>query len=152
MDSQQNRMKVNFKTIKHGTDEWHTAVKLREKILREPLGQSFTAEELAIEKDHIQVVGRIGEEIVSTAVLVPEVDSLKMQRVVVKENLQNSEIGSNMMIFCEELAKPLGMKFIYCHARDTAVNFYLKNDYNSQGDYFDEDEIPHLKMIKFIGS
>lgn len=145
-------MKISFKTIKHGTTEWRNAVALREKILRQPSGQSFTTEELAAEKDHIQVVGVIGAEIVSTAVLLSEGDYLKMQRVVVKENLQNSEIGSNMMVFCEDLAKTLGMKSIYCHARDTAVNFYIKNGYYSQGDYFAEDGIPHLKMIKFIGN
>jgi predicted GNAT family N-acyltransferase len=37
---------------------------------------------------------------------------------------------------------------IYCHARDSAVSFYLKNRYMAEGDYFDEDTIPHLKMRK----
>jgi predicted GNAT family N-acyltransferase len=37
---------------------------------------------------------------------------------------------------------------MYCHARDSAVNFYLKNGYTGIGNYFNEDGIPHLKMRK----
>lgn len=73
-----------------------------------------------------------------------------MQRVVVKEDLVNTGIGSKMMAFCEDLAKKHGFKTIYCHARDSAVSFYLKNGYLAEGDYFDEDTIPHLKMRKTL--
>ena len=73
-----------------------------------------------------------------------------MQRVVVAEDLRSGEIGSNMMAFCEDFALANNYMELYCHARDTAVNFYLKNGYSSEGDYFDEDGIPHLKMIKAL--
>ena len=73
-----------------------------------------------------------------------------MQRVVVKEDLVNTGIGSKMMAFCEDRAKKHGFKTIYCHARNSALNFYLKNGYVTEGDYFDEDTIPHLKMRKVL--
>ena len=68
--------------------------------------------------------------------------------MVVSESLRNRNIGSRMMEFCESLATERGVKFMYCHARDSAVNFYSQNNYSKEGDYFDEDGIPHLKMIK----
>ena len=73
-----------------------------------------------------------------------------MQRVAIDSNVQNSGIGSKMMKFCEEQALILGFKEIYCHARDGAVNFYLKNGYSPEGDYFIEDSIPHLTLRKAI--
>jgi predicted GNAT family N-acyltransferase len=141
-------MKTIFKEINYGGPEWTSAVKLRESILREPLGSWFTNEELAEEKDHFQIAGFLDHSIVATAVLVPEGNRMKMQRVVVKEDLRNLNIGSEMMRFCEQFGSDKHVAEMYCHARDTAVNFYLKNGYEGEGDYFDEDGIPHLKMSK----
>ena len=57
-----------------------------------------------------------------------------------------------MIKFCENYARQNGFKSIYCHARDTAVNFYLKNKYIAEGEYFEEDTIhncPKLKRLNF---
>lgn len=124
------------------------AVNLREKILREPLGKNFTEHELEEEKNHIHIAGFLDSALVATAVLVPEEEKMKMQRVVVLERHRNKEIGSKMVTFCEKLAIDKGFKFMYCHARDSAVNFYSKNKFKKEGHYFDEDGIPHLKMKK----
>ncbi len=139
---------VVFKIIEHGTAEYKSAVSLRERILRAPFGLSFSEAELLAEKSHIQIVGLNDTEVIATAVLLPEGQHCKMQRVVVKEDLVSTGIGSKMMAFCEDLAKKHGFKTIYCHARDSAVSFYLKNGYVAEGDYFNEDTIPHLKMRK----
>lgn len=139
---------MTFKEISYESPDWVNAVRLREKILREPLGSKFTEKELQEEENHIQIAGFWENELIATAVLVPENDHIKMQRVAVLEAFRNRNIGSQMMSFCENLAAEKGFKFIYCHARDTAVNFYSKNKYEKEGDYFNEDEIPHLKMKK----
>lgn len=75
---------------------------------------------------------------------------MKMQRVASKAQFQGKGIGSALMRFCEEYAKKHGFKSIYCHARGTAVRFYLKNQYELEGEPFDEDGIPHRKMRKII--
>lgn len=143
-------MKVTFKLVDHGSEAWKSAVQLREAVLRKPLGSYFTAEELEEEKNHIQIVGLLDTEIVATSVLVPENQSMKMQRVVVKDELRSSGIGSEMMSFCEKISRENGKYSIFCHARDTAVNFYLNNNYRIEGEYFPEDGIPHVKMVKQI--
>ncbi len=140
--------KTTFEVIPYNSTAWINAVKLREKILREPLASSFTRQELEEEEHHIQIAGFSAGTIIATAVLVAEGDKMKMQRVVVAETLRGLNIGSAMMTFCEKLAADQKCKLIYCHARHSAVNFYLKNGYEGVGDYFEEDGIPHLKMSK----
>ncbi len=140
----------NFKIINHGSPEYEVAVKLREGILRKPLGLTFLPEELEAEKDHIQVIGLQSDKVISTAVLAPEGNDYKMQRVAVQQDLQDSGIGSKMMEFCEEYARNQGIRSIYCHSRDSAVNFYLKNGWVAEGKYFYESTIPHLKMRKVL--
>ena len=139
---------TTFKKIKYKSPDWTIAVRLREKILREPLGSKFSDKELEEERDHIQIAGFLEDKLIATAVLVPEGREMKMQRVVVLDNLRNKNIGSKMMEYCESLASDMGINVMYCHARDSAVNFYSRNNYEKEGEYFDEDGIPHLKMIK----
>ncbi len=142
------KKRMTFKEIAYKSEDWEKAVRLREKILREPLGSRFTEAELEEEKNHIQIAGFLGDELLATAVLVPEANKMKMQRVVVASAFQNRQMGSKMMQFCEKVALDKNAESIFCHARDTAVNFYVKNHYEREGDYFDEDGIPHLKMTK----
>lgn len=139
---------IEFKVIEYQSKDWELALQLREAVLRAPLGAIFTKDELIEEAAHIQIAGFKEEKLVACAVLVPEGPALKMQRVAVDEQLRNQAIGSKMMAFCEAWATERNIEWIYCHARDSAVNFYLNNDYQPEGDYFDEDGIPHLKMKK----
>lgn len=73
-----------------------------------------------------------------------------MQCVAVREDLQNQGIASAMMAFYEEYALNNGFKEVYCYARSFSVPFYLKNKYEPEGVYFNEDTIPHLKMRKVL--
>lgn len=135
--------KIIFKVVDFGSDDYKKSVSLREEILRKPLGLTFTLEELELEKEHIHIAGFLGQELCATAVLVPEGNTTKMQRVATKASFQNKGIGSLMMAFCEEYAREQGYHSVYCHARGSAIPFYLKNQYSLEGDSFDEDSIPH---------
>jgi dihydrofolate reductase/predicted GNAT family N-acyltransferase len=142
--------KIHFKIIDYGSDDYKKAVALREEILRKPLGLFFTKEELEMEKEHVHIAGFLGQEMCATAVLVPDGEEMKMQRVALKASFQGKGIGSSLMRFCEEYAVKHGFKSIYCHARGTAIQFYQKNQYVLEGKPFDEDGIPHRKMRKTI--
>lgn len=143
-------LNISFRIISYQSIKYKKAVALREEVLRKPLGLIFQPEELALEKVHIHVAGFKDDELICSAVLVPEGEFCKMQRVVVKEALQNQGIGSKMLNFCEAHAKQCNFKLLYCHARDKAVPFYLKHGYIPEGPYFNEDTIPHLKMQKIL--
>lgn len=101
---------ITFKIIEHDSSDYKSAVTLREDILRKPLGLTFSAQELAQEKTHIHIAGFINNEVISTAVLVPDGNVLKMQRVAVREDLQRKGIASSMITFCEDYARTHGFK------------------------------------------
>lgn len=142
--------KIYFKLVDYASEDYKKAVSLREKILRKPLGLFFTKEELEQEKEYIHIAGFLGQEMCATAMLVPEGDKIKMQRVASKSQFQGKGVGSALLHFCEEYAKKHGFQSIYCHARDTAIPFYLKNQYELEGELFNENSIPHCKMKKLI--
>ncbi len=141
-----------FKFVSYPSQDYPGAVALCEEVLRKPLGLNFSPDEAEEEKNYVRVAGFLGEELCATAMLVQEGDVFKMQRVAVKQDLQNKGIGSQLLKFCEDFAAQNSAKMIYCHARDSsgrsAVNFYLKNEYFCEDEEIIEDGIAHKFMWK----
>lgn len=139
-----------FREVAYHSPEWFRAVELREDILRKPMGLSFSKEELNEEEHHFHIAGFVNGELIATAVMAPDKNAFKMQRVAVHEDHRGHHVGTSLVEFCELFARNHGVHSVFCHARDSAIEFYLKNLYRMEGDYFDEDGIPHVKMIKSL--
>ena len=146
-------MSITFKLVAHGDDDYVACVKLREDILRIPLGLTFTEEEMAAENGQIHVAGIDVDGVVcATCALVPkDGETLKMQRVAVAEGRQGQGLGGGLASFCHSFAREKGYAQIVAHARHTAVPFYLKHGYVTQGEPFDEQGIPHILVVREIG-
>ena len=140
---------MGLKQIDHGTKEYLQMVKLRNEILRQPLGLTFTPEELTKEKEDI-LIGAFDEDQMLACCMLTKEDknSLRLRQMAVQNNLQGKGIGASMMNFAEILARDKGFKKLIMHARETAVGFYEKLGYKVVGDKFTEVTIPHYVMEK----
>jgi predicted GNAT family N-acyltransferase len=138
--------------IDHGTPEYKKMVKLRDDILRKPLGLSFTADELAREKDDI-LLGAFDEEELLACCILTKVDdkTLKLRQMAVQNNLQGKGIGASIMSYAETITRDKGYKNLVMHARNTAMGFYEKLGYKIKGDEFIEVNVPHHLMEKQLG-
>ena len=126
-------------------------VKLRNDILRQPLGLSFDEEELAREKEDI-LIGAFDDDEMLACCLLTKTDnhSLRLRQMAVQNNLQGKGIGASMMNFAETIARDKGYKRLLMHARKTALGFYEKLGYRVVGDEFTEVTIPHYVMEKYL--
>lgn len=145
-----SRSALSFSFLSHGREAYQESVRLRADILRKPLGLAFSPEEGEQEKHHLHVGGFWEGDLVATAILVPEGRALKMRQVAIKESFQHQGMGRELLAFCENYGRKEGFSTIYCHARKTAVQFYLKNKYTSEGKPFIEIALPHIKMKKIL--
>jgi predicted GNAT family N-acyltransferase len=138
-----------LKQIDHGTPEYKKMVKLRDEILRKPLGLVFSPEELHKEKDDI-LIGAFDEDEILACCMLSKVDqqTLKLRQMAVQNNLQGKGIGASLMNFAETLARDKGYKKLMMHARNTAIGFYEKFGYKVKGDEFIEVNVPHHVMEK----
>ena len=140
-----------LKQIDHGTMEYQQMVKLRYDILRQPLGLSFTTDELSREKEDILIGAFDEEEMLACCMLTKSGhNSVRLRQMAVQNNLQGKGIGASMMNFAEILARDKGYKKLIMHARETAVGFYEKLGYKVVGDKFIEVTIPHYVMEKSL--
>ncbi len=138
-----------LKQIDHGTKEYLQMIKLRKEILRQPLGLSYTPDELAGEKEDI-LIGAFDDDDMLACCLMTKVDNkcLRLRQMAVQNNLQGKGIGASMMNFAELVARDKGFKKLIMHARKTALGFYEKLGYKVVGDEFIEVTIPHVVMEK----
>ena len=138
-----------LKIIDHGSKQYQQMVRLRDDVLRKPLGLSFTQEELEKEKDHLLIGAYEDDKLLACCMLVEE-DSrtVRLRQMAVLNDLQGKGIGKALMIFAENLARDRGYKKITMHARKNAVGFYEKMGYIRVGDEFEEITIPHYLMEK----
>lgn len=138
-----------LKIIDHGTPEYEQMVKLRDEILRKPLGLHFTPEELEKEKDNLLIAAYEDEQMLGCAMLVEEdPETVRLRQMAVPQNLQGKGIGRALMNFAENLARDRGYKKITMHARKNAAGFYEKMGYKKVGGEFMEITIPHFLMEK----
>jgi predicted GNAT family N-acyltransferase len=144
-------MKIHIIPFDFGTPEYDESVRLRDEILRKPLGLEYSAGQLAAEYNDLHL-GAYNEnlELLGSLILTSSEDNkwYKMRQVAVKAQLQGHGVGRALVMYCHLIASQEGKEGIYCHARQTAVPFYEKLGYVIEGEVFYEVNIPHLKMRK----
>jgi GNAT superfamily N-acetyltransferase len=138
-----------LKIIDHGSKEYQKMIKLREDILRKPLGLTFDPAELEEEKENMLIGAFEDEKMLGCCMLVEEKPgTVRLRQMAVLNDLQGKGIGRALMNFAENLARDGGYKILSMHARKNSIGFYEKMGYNIKGDEFIEITIPHYIMEK----
>ena len=141
---------IEYNEILFGTPDFDEALKLRYEVLRKPLDMDFVAEDIAKEYIEHCCIATHNARIVGVIQLKIEGDKAKMRQVAVDPSLQNQGIGQGLVDYVEKRARELGCSSIFCHARDTAVPFYLKLNYEISKEPFEEVGIMHRYMSKIL--
>ncbi len=138
-----------LKILDHGSIEYRQMVKLRDDILRKPLGLGFTPQELENEKENMLIGAFEDEDMLGCCMLVEEnPNTVRLRQMAVLNDLQGKGIGRALMNFAENIARDRGYKILSMHARKNAVGFYEKMGYKVASDEFTEITLPHFVMEK----
>ena len=126
------------------TPAYDEAVRLRDAVLRRPLGLSIADDDLTQEFKQVHLGVWQQGRLVATASLVPNGTSLKMRQVAVAEEARGQGVGKALTKACEAYAQRTGVARLYCHARLTAKPFYIQCGWQPVGEQFEEVGIPHV--------
>jgi GNAT superfamily N-acetyltransferase len=140
-----------LKIIDYGSPEYQQMVKLRDAVLRKPLGLTFTQDDLESEKDNILIAAFEEERMLGCCMLVEErPDIVRLRQMAVLNALQGKGVGRALINFAENIARDRGYKIVKMHARNNSIGFYEKVGYKKKGDEFIEVTIPHYVMEKML--
>jgi GNAT superfamily N-acetyltransferase len=138
-----------LKILDHGSNEYRQMIKLRDDILRKPLGLGFTPQELENEKDNMLIGAFEDDDMLGCCMLVEEnPETVRLRQMAVLNDLQGKGIGRALMNFAENLARDRGYKKMSMHARKNSIGFYEKMGYKVASNEFTEITIPHYVMEK----
>jgi len=144
-------LKMNNSIISYDSPEYREMLALRYKILREPLGLTFSESDLQREKDDIFIACSENGCIIGCCILVHISDeAVKLRQMAVDNGWQGKNVGKKIVLFAEQYAVEHGYKTIQLHARKTVAAFYAKCGYTLSGDEFLEVGIPHYYMEKRV--
>lgn len=143
---------MSCRVIDHHSPDYFRAVQLRREVLRFPLGMDYTPEQLAKEDDSTHFILELDGNVVASAMATRYDDrTVKVRQVAVDPAMQGKGLGREIMFFAEDWARSQGYTEAMLHARQVAVDFYLRIGYEIFDEPFEEVGIPHRKMRKHIG-
>jgi N-acetylglutamate synthase-like GNAT family acetyltransferase len=119
---------------------------LRNEVLLRPIGlpdygwehNDKEAAHFVAVKDHI-VVGCV-------LLVKRENNRAQLMQMAVKEEFQSTGVGKKLLQKLIENAKNQNIKEVYCHARENAIPFYLKNNFKIYDKPFVEVGVVHNYM------
>lgn len=74
----------------------------------------------------------------------------KMERICVLAAYRKYGVGVKIMEALEQLARDKGLKKAKLHAQTQAEGFYRRVGYEMFGEPFEEENIPHIAMMKAL--
>lgn len=144
---------ADLRLIPFGGPEYRAMVRLREQVLRQPLGLVFSPSELLREQEDLLLAcftdeGQ-GPELAGCCILSPQKEGqIRLRQMAVRSSLRGRGLGRSLLAFAEETARLRNFQLLNLHARQEALGFYLRQGYELRGFPFLELGIPHREMLK----
>lgn len=87
------------------------------------------------------------QEVIGTGRLIMIGDVAKIGRLSILKSRRAEGFGKAILRQLIETGKEKGVQEFILHAQVHAIDFYLREGFQAEGDFFDEVDIPHQKMV-----
>lgn len=135
--------------IQFSSEEYHSCLDLRYRVLRVPLGLEWTEDEMEADRND-RHFALILDEGVRACLTIHRLDPgrVKLRQMAVDSDFQGKGVGRKLVTCVENLLRKEGIKRVELHAREEVIGFYLSLGYQKVGARFKEVGIPHFKTFK----
>jgi N-acetylglutamate synthase-like GNAT family acetyltransferase len=142
-------MAVHLQQIEVGSALHASEQRLRDAVLRKPLGRALAETEHARDHTGVHFAAVEEGEVIGCVGLYPHSEGvLRLRQMAINPTRQGEGLGARLIAFAEDWARGQGVGEIEMHARVSAVRFYERCGYASEGEAFEEITIPHIVMRK----
>jgi predicted GNAT family N-acyltransferase len=143
---------MRLEQIPYGSPLYEEACRLRDSVLRIPIGLRLSETDTVGEETQLHAVARDDEgTIVGTVILKPlTAQHMKLRQMAVSQAVQGQGVGAKLVHFAEALARHHFFTSMECNARVYAVGFYQKLGYRTEGEEFIEVGLPTIRMTKLL--
>lgn len=140
---------MNIESIEFASTRYTEALALRNQVLRQPLGLSLENEDLSQEHSFQHFGVFENSTLIACIVAVPLTPSkIKLKQMAVLPAFQGRGIGAALVLEVETRLKNEGVRECILAARESALGFYQKLGYRTQGNAFIQVGLKHFTMSK----
>src|SRR5262249_48612025 len=132
-----------------GSDLYRQCVRLREAVLRRPLGLTIAREELADDTPRQHFCALSYGAVVGSVSLKPlDESTLQLKQMAVAEERRGEGVGAHLLAHAEAWGSSGGFFLMVLNARIALEGFYARYGYQALGKPFQENTVPHIRMTK----
>lgn len=140
---------IVIKKISTDSKEYNSSLKLRDIVLRKPIGLSIEDDDLSQESLAEHFVAVKNREVIGTLFLTPtSQQAYQMKQVAVHPDYQGQSIGKQVIAAAEKWGRENKVNKIWLHARINAWPFYQKQGYEFISEEYTQVGIVHKTMEK----
>jgi GNAT superfamily N-acetyltransferase len=139
---------LEIRQIEAGSELHRQELWLRGEVLRKPLGMAPETAVTPLDDEAIRFVALVDGDVVGCVLLHVRGTQGKLFQMGVLPEHQGKGIGRALVGALEDQARRMGLKRVFCHARETALEFYLALGYWIAGEPFQEIGIDHFRTEK----
>ncbi len=142
---------MHFMQTHYGSAHYQQSIRLRNDVLRVPLGLTLSDEDIAEDGERLHFVALKKDIVVATLSMMPlTTDTIKLRQMAVAAEFRGKGIGQQLVLYAEDAIQKLGFRMVEMAARDIAIPFYQKLGYRTYGAPFIDVSVPHIMMSKVL--
>jgi len=142
-------MEIIIREIKFGSVDYENELRLRNEVLRLPLGLVLGGKDTATDNVELHLGAFSDSRLVGCLLLrMNSPEQVQMRQVAVDPSVHGQGVGRKLVEAFEEAARARGAREIVMDARLTAQAFYEKLGYTTYSEAYVQSTIPHVKMRK----
>jgi len=143
---------IIYREISTHDSEYALEKKMRNRVLRLPLGLRLSERDVRGEEEQVHLVAMDGRDKVIGCVLVAFSGNVaKVRQLAIDDDYQGRGIGTGLMKRAEQAILARNLQKVTLHARVTARGFFEMLGYTAVSEVFTEVTIPHIAMHKDLG-
>ena len=137
--------------IQFGSPDYEQILRLRDRVLRQPLGLVLDASDVEDEASQVHLAAAEEGQAIGCILLRPVDDTtVQFRQMAIDIHHQGQRVGCTLLRFAEEKARSLRFQRVVMDAREVARGFYEKNGYTVSGERYFKLGIPHYRMTKTL--
>jgi predicted GNAT family N-acyltransferase len=142
---------MRFVQTDYGSAHYQQAKRLRNDVLRVPLGLTLSDEDTAEDATRLHFVALENDIVIATVSMMKlTTETIKLRQMAAANQFQGKGVGLQLVRYAEQSVQKLGFSMVEMAARDTAVPFYEKLGYQTFGEPFMEVGVPHIIMKRTL--
>lgn len=145
-------MRIEIAPEAFGSAGWREMVALRTRVLRDPLGLSYSAAHLEEERTQVHLALRIDGALAGTLLLLrpDRSGAATLRQMAVAPAWSGQGFGRRLVLHGEGILHEAGARVVRLSARQTAIGFYERLGYKAEGPFYREVTLPHRLMRKTL--